>query len=307
MVISRLYAQICAEAYEKTDLTMIAVHKSAIVAQIVKTFGVLFDENSPNLRVSSIVDSLLILGDVAHIGKGYYIPRESRIVRLTHGWGHIAGGLPLEVSEHPNKGLYPVQEATIGRAVKLREDYAEHEGGAEYSAMHAWQMQSNDELYTHLYENLPEHNEPRSQDETILYYNPWLPRVHTRGGRWQNKQPKGVFIVAKTGNRPAHYYVYVQRRAQGGMVWCDVSNEDARSWILLAEKMAGAVNYIRVKGSDSHFEFLLPDMLPKAWASALCAFSSSWVSEEYGWVVQIQNEVKCVVEEFLRVANIKLL
>src|SRR5207253_7257491 len=115
MVAARLYAQVQAKGVKNGDGSPVAVHKAAITAQVSKAFGALYEEGAPHFSVSWIVDLLVRLGDLGDIGHGYLIPRESRIMRLTPGWGRIAGGLPLEASEHPEEGIHSVLDGTVGR------------------------------------------------------------------------------------------------------------------------------------------------------------------------------------------------
>src|SRR5262249_29921266 len=105
MVATRLYAQAEVVSDNKPDQSPIAVHIAAITTQVSKLFGALYDETTPQFSESLLVQLLVLFGDFGDVGHGYYIPRESRIVRTRGRWGRIAGGLPIEISEHPETGI----------------------------------------------------------------------------------------------------------------------------------------------------------------------------------------------------------
>jgi hypothetical protein len=165
MVASRLFAQLEAEGGGESGTLPVAVHKAAITAQISKIFGALFDETAPHLSGSWLVDLLAQLGDLGDIGHGYYIPRESRIVRLTSKWGRIAGGLPIELSEHSDEGVQSVLDETVGRLLILREGFTKHDHGTEHSEVYKWQTNTVEQIHAELCEGLPEHAASRPPEE----------------------------------------------------------------------------------------------------------------------------------------------
>lgn len=304
---TRMFAQANLEDDESGNKPTIAVHRGALTAQVRKIFGALFDESAPHLSVTWTVDLLVHLDDLGDIGYGYYIPRESRVVRLTECWGRIAGGLPVELSEHPEGGIESSPCESLGRVVRMAQDFAPHDQGTEYSEVFRWAAKSVDRLFADLCDGLPERPASPPPEEVTFYYNSQYQRVRSRGDRWQNRFPGGAFVVARTGSLPAHYSVQVCREGQRGAAWFEVSHEEARKWVVLAEKLAGSTNRIAAKAGANGVSLLLPDMLPKAWTSALFACASEVVPAEKGWTLEIQNEAMALLEILLRSANIELI
>jgi hypothetical protein len=306
-VATRMFAQANLEDDESGNEATIAVHRGALTGQVRKIFGALFDESAPHLSVTWIVDLLVHLDDLGDVGYGYYVPRESRVVRLTECWGRIAGGLPLELSEHPEGGIESLQNESVGRVVRMAQDFAPHDQGTEHSEVFRWAAKSVDRLFADLCDGLPERPASPPPEEITLYYNSQDRRVHSRGDRWQNRFPGGAFVVARTGSLPTHYCVHIRGEGQRGAAWFDVSHEKARRWVLLAEKLTGSTNRITAKADGHGVSVLLPDMLPNAWTAALFACASAVVPVEKGWTLGIQNEAMALVKVLLQHANIELI
>lgn len=105
-----------------------------------------------------------------------------------------------------------------------------------------------------------------------------------------------------------HYYVFVPTDAETSKGWFEVTHEEARNWILLAEKRAGTTNQIRVTDNKNASTLLLPDMLPAAWTVAILSCASTVVlAEKSGWIVEVQQEARDLMEILLRGANILLI
>jgi hypothetical protein len=285
----------------------IAVHRGALTAQVYKIFGALFDQNAPEFSVSWAIDLLVYLDDLADIGFGYSLPRESRVVRLAECWGRIAGGLPYEVSEHPDGGVESLGCESVGRVVKTAQDFASHDQGTEHSEVFRWAAMGVDRLFSDLCERLPERFASAPPEEITLYYNSQYQRARNRGERWQNRFPGGVFVVARTGSQPPHYSVQVRREGQRGVAWFEVSREEARKWVLLAEKMASATNRVSAKAAANLVSFFLPDMLPKAWMAGLFACATKIIPAERGWTLGVHAEAMPLLRILLRSANIELI
>lgn len=309
MVATRLYSQAKEGAKNIDEGQPVAVHRAAITAQVSKIFGALYDETVPQFTESWIVDLLVQLGDLGHIGHGYYIPRESRIVRLTTGWGRVAGGLPLELSEHADKGIGPVLDSTVGRMVKLHVDFGEFNQDTEHSEVYEWLSSTEDKKYAQLSSRLPLRTVSRPPKEATVFYNPGFRRGRTRGERWHNKIPAEAFVVARTEMRPYHYYLMKAKHGQCWKECFELEKEEARAWILLAEKMAGTLNELRMKQGNQGGTFFLPDMLPGAWTSGImaCASSVTEEKEKRGWMVEVEFEALELVMILLRSANIHLI
>jgi hypothetical protein len=88
----------------------------------------------------------------------------------------------------------------------------------------------------------------------------------------------------------------------------ELKKEEARPWILLAEKMAGTMNELQMKQGNQGGTLYLPDMLPDAWTSGILACSSSVTEEKEkgGWMVEVEPESLELVMILLRSANIHL-
>jgi hypothetical protein len=86
-----------------------------------------------------------------------------------------------------------------------------------------------------------------------------------------------------------------------------VSHEEARKWLLLAEKASNATNRISAKAETNGVSFLLPDMLPKAWMASLFACAARVVPEEKGWTLEVHAGGMALLEALLRSANIELI
>lgn len=307
MVAARLFAQAKMEGEERNATLPFAVHKAAITGQVSKSYGALFDENAPHFSGSWLVDLLVLLGDLGNIGHGYYFPRESRIVRLAPGWGRIAGGLPIELSEHPDDGIKAMMEETIGRLVKLEEDFSKYDHGTEYSEVYRWQTNTLERIHADLVARLPEKPVSSPPAGIAMFYNAGFQRGRTRNERWNQKMSTDAFIVARTGTSPTHYYVVGAKARHREKEWFEVEKEEARQWILLVEKNAGITNLIRASTSDQVQKFLLPNMLPKAWTTAILACASTVTSTDKGWELEIRPEAGELLRILMRYANIKLI
>ena len=305
-VTSRIYGQMEDGINEKADRTPVAVHKAAITAQLSKIFGALYDESTPQFSGSWIVDMLVQLGDLGDIGNGYHIPRESRIVRLASGWGRIAGGLPIETSEHAPEELGLVIMSTIGRLVALRQDFAHRDRNTEHSEVFVWSTETVDQILARLLNRLPERSVSRPPEKATQYYSAGYRQGRTRGERWHNKMPTAPFVVARTGMQPTHYYVIEAQSGQREGKWFELEREDARRWVLLVEKSAGITNLIRMNNDGG--TFFLPDMLPRAWTIGIMACASTVIPNgDGGWTVEVQPDGLELLKLLLGNGNIQLI
>ena len=304
---TRMFAQAGLEGDESGNKSTVAVHRGALTAQVYKIFGALFDQNAPELSVSWAIDLLVYLEDLADIGFGYYLPRESRVVRLAECWGRVAGGLPLELSEHPEDGIESLRGESVGRVVKMALDFAAQEQGTEYSEVFRWGAKGVDGLFTELCERLPNRVASAPPEDITLYYNSQYQRARNRGDRWQSRFPSGAFVVARTGSQPAHYSVQVRREGQRVAAWFEVSREEARKWVLLAEKAANATNRVSARAEGDGVSFFLPDMLPRAWLAGLFACAARVIPAEKGWTLDVGAEARALLGILLRSANIELI
>ena len=201
---TRMFAQASLWGNESAVEFPVAVHGGALTAQVHRLFGPLFDKDAPHFSVPRLIDLLVRLDDLGHIGNGYYVPRESRVVRLAEGWGRIAGGLPLELSEHPEGGIESPACESLGRIARLACDFAPYDQGTEYSEVFRWGDKSVDKLFCDLCERLPERVASAPPEENTVYYNSQHHRDRNRASRWQSRLSSGLFVVARTGSQPVH-------------------------------------------------------------------------------------------------------
>lgn len=299
------YAQVQTEPGRNSTGAPAAVHKAAITAQVSRAFGALYDETAPQLLVSWIVDLLVQIADFGDVGFGYYIPRESRIIRLSPTWARIAGGLPLDASEHPGGGLRLVLDDTVGRAVKLADDFRHHDHETEHSEVYAWQSSTNEEICARLLARLPERPVTQPQDGITEFYNVAFRGGRTRGDRWQKRTPAQDFIVARSGTLPTNYFLILTKPGHRGEAWFELDKEAARRWILLAERTAGLKNLIPLRNEHTDSTFWLPNMLPGAWTSAILACASAVTpDEDRAWRIQFNHNAFEPMDIVLRSANI---
>jgi hypothetical protein len=308
-VATRLYAQALAKDREGDDTSPSAVHKTAITSQVSKAFGALADESSPQFSFSWLVDLLVLLQDLGDIGFGYHIPRESRIARLAQRWGRVVGGLPLEASEHPEGGILSSLDETAGRLITLGEDFVKHDVLTEHPEIYTWQTSTLEQTLATLWSRLPERPVSRPPEENTEFYNARLVRARSRGERWRNKLPTQEIVVARSKSLPAHYYLATATTSgYAGRAWYELDKEEARKWVLLAEKMTGAVNLLRTTKNQDIETFFLPDMLPAAWTTALLACASAAVpGEEGGWKLAVRTEALPPLVILAKQANIQFL
>jgi hypothetical protein len=299
-----LYAKATEEARESSPF---AIHRNAISGQVVRTFGLILDETAPELSVSGGIDILVRLGDLATIGEGYCIPRESRIVRLTRNWGRIGGGLPLSFSEHQDAGVKAPPMATIGRIVELVEDSDVDDRGTEHSDVFTWIRSNDDQIISLLIQALPDRPSSQPPNGSVKFYHAELTRVRMRGDRWQNKAVENQFAVARTTRLPTHYMVCFRKENLSGWRWFEVSKEEARKWIMLAERRAGTKNKLPAKHSADEVHLWLPDMLPDAWTTALFSCSATICPTDGGWQLGFPGDVLPLLRMILQSANLELI
>ena len=197
-----------------------------------------------NLSIPWGIDLLVLLEDLAQIGRGYCVPRESRVVRLARNWGRIAGGLPLYSSEHPDLGIKSVHDNTIGRVAELIDGFDSHDRGTEHSEVFAWMGRNTEQIFAGLNQDLPDRRSSQPPEKAVVFYNAGFHRARTRGHRWQGKAPRDQFVVARTTGLPTHYFICFAKGSSSWQ-WFELSKEEARKWVLLVEKCAGTTNVVR--------------------------------------------------------------
>jgi hypothetical protein len=189
----------------------------------------------------------------------------------------------------------------------MAQNFSLHDQGTEYSEVFQWSTRSADRIFSDLCEELPDRSASPPPEDATAYYNAQHQRARTRGDRWQNRLPDAAFVVARTGSQPTHYSVRVRQEGQRSDEWFEITHQEARRWVLLAEKLTGSMNRIPMNLKESGLSLFLPDMLPKAWTAAIFACASTVVPAEKGWTLEIQTEARELLEMLLRGANIQLI
>ena len=299
-----LYAQAKALSGKNEKKVNAAVHHAAIISQTLKAYGALYVDTLPQAVITCIIDLLVQLEDIGHIGNGYYIPRESRVVQLTTGWGRIAGGLPLELSEYEAAETGEVLTSTVGRVVRLLNGFSRKDREAEYSEVFQWLQATTKKKHQRLYNRLTGCSVPRPPADITKYYNVKYRHAKYRRQRWNMQMPDADFVVSYTGIQPRHYYIVETESGK----WYELENEEARRWILLVEEVAGVVNTIPKGNGPLGSKFTLPNMLPKAWTTGIISCASTIEKkEEGGWILEVPDEANDILKTMLSASNIKLI
>jgi hypothetical protein len=303
---THLYSELLEEGRGKRSSYPRGIHWAAISGYVSRAFGALVDDTLPQFSPSLIMDLLDRLEDLAHIEQGYCIPRESRVVRLNASWGRIAGGLPLEFSEHPDKSVRSVLHETIGR-IALLADYNEGDIGEEHSEVFTWSAMNHEKIFSLLSETLPERMSTQPDEGTVTFYNCQSTYARVRSDRWQNKAVRDEFVVARTTGPATHYFVCFADGTRSGFRWFEVDKDEGRKWVLLAEMRSSVQNVIRRQFIEKQTLFRLPDMLPTAWTRDVIACSSTCVRVDRGWELGVLEESLPLLELLLKSANIRLI
>ena len=293
--ISRMYAETGGEP----------VHRTAITSHVSKAF-LSTDVDTLLNQPSSIFDILVVIEDVADVGNGYYMPRESRVTRLSPSFGRIAGGLPYEHSEHPDSDEELLKPITIGRIVRLDPAVSVDPDTVEYSSVIEWTKQTPRWIYERLIEELPRHGVSRPIEHEVYFYHADPKRGYSRRDRWRTKEPKATFGVARCGMSPVHYFLFGNVRGRSDHEWIELTKEAARKWILLMERTADIRNRMQTIREGSQLSFTLPDMLPREWTSAILACATDALVIEKGWRVTCDASTEQALTDILTSANIEL-
>lgn len=305
-VVSRLYGESGQQLQAGEATSNGGIHRTAIVSQVTKSFGALLNSDASSLSASRILDLLLELEDVAHLGNGFYIPRESRVVRLGDDWGRIAGGLPLEFSEHSEAGIETVSAVSLGRVVRIKDTSGFVDEMSEYSEVFEWSQMSDKHRFSTLLERLPKEMLASPPASSVVYYNSGIRRARSRRDRWLEKNPGGSFTVARGVTLPASYYVCLEGRGGPRINWFEVDSNEARKWILLSERIHNVTNTIR-RGIGEGLSFTLPNMYPNSWTQAFLAVASLAVESDNGWQLEVQTCFEDLVLKLTDAANTRIL
>lgn len=282
-----------------------AVHRNAVAGHASRLAAACLRTADETLSVSEGIDLLIDLGDIAHVGGGYCIPRESRIIRFSERYGRIGGGLPLSHSQHSGIGVKEPQIETLGRLVSLSNVPTTDGPMVEHSLAWQWRSQSADALLVGLHADLP--TSPVGEPPDPVYYNA-ARRGQSRRDRWQSHRGSAEYTVARTEHPIRHYYLTRTRRRSSSLIdWFDLDNEVARLWLLWAERDVETRNRLRGTWDESTATLRLPNFLPKPITFALVACASETRPISSGHDLVFPREASSAVEEICRSANVEIL
>ena len=226
---------------------------------------------------------------------------------FSSGWGRIAGGLPLASSEYADIGIANnLSSSTTGRIVATNERFNSAAPDIEHSEVLCWTKKKPDELLANLSSQLPERPSLEPSEGSVRFYHARLKSSRTRRDRWQIEPPKELFAVARTAMAPVHYFVHFAANPTRSR-WFSVQRDEARKWLLLAERQFLATNLIYAEENDGQVRAKLPDMLPDSWTVALLSCGSTVVSTETGWDVIVPTDVLPLFQLMLKAANLRIL
>jgi len=290
--VGRTYATVCVSSVEK-----FSCHRNRIQSAVRARLGSGLAYPYTAEALSAVFESLVTIGDIADVGKGDYVPRETRVTIFVDGWGRISGGLPLDCGGYAGLGIRDHLEdiPSIGRMVRLEQGIPLPEDW-EVASTYFWSRASDEQIYGHLFENTLGGRVPEIT-ESCVFYNPSY-RGRSRRERWQNRAvaAKPFVVVRKTGQNTA-YFVIVSE------IWYEISPDDARKWVLLAERLAKARNYLRADECEGAFVLRLPNMLPQFASAALFSAACGIAQTEKGWDLKIGNSLREYVSVILEVCN----
>jgi hypothetical protein len=303
-IIRASVAEEYAEVLQSDDTNTGGVHRNAVNAHVSKAFGALLSPDHLDLSISDTVDLLVRLGDLGELGEGYLIPRESRILVLPDVWARVAGGMPSSSSEHDEIGISDLGTGTVGRIVQTNDQFDRANVDTEHSELLYWMTENPDEIFTHLSRRLPERPSMEPVESSLRFYHAGI-KSTTRRGRWQIEPSRELFVVARTGTSPVRYYVYFSTKPIPSR-WFSLQKDDAKKWLLLAERYCLTTNRIHTERLDGQVTARLPDMLPDSWTVALLACSSAVIPIEMGWNVTIPANVWPLFQLILKIGNMRI-
>lgn len=280
------------------------VHQNAIVGRVTKAVGALFELAQPEFSISETIDLLVRLGDLGDLGNGYIIPRESRLMILDSAWGRVVGGLPMQPQDYSELEVAPLRCKTMGRIVSLPQDLEISRTTLEHSEILWWSRSGITEVTGYLTNQLPQRTCTKPSEDAIRFYHASYQRNGYRKTRWKTDAPVEPFAIARSITLPARYFVCLDNR-NSGTIWFPIMSEQARKWILLAERYHATTNRLYMEEQDYALKIRLPDMLPTAWTSALLACASNVTVIERGWEAVIADEVRPCFELLLSASNIR--
>lgn len=268
-------------------------HSNEILSEVHRRLGDLnsFSPTRDNLRI--IFRQLLRLGDFAHVKRGAYIPRETRILLFSQTYARIAGGLPIQFSEYKDEGVALCEAETIGRIVMVANEGESLPPEWSLSRCYTWGAMSVSERGAMLLAKA--RKQTVALTENVSFYNPRKRQAHWRGTRWQNATVKGKYSIARRTGIASDYFLVLDA---GGSTerWFEISYEDARCWLVVVDQMADVAHSLKRRIEDGKICFTLPMNMPDFCLEAMASASSYVEHEDFLWHFCIPESLSPLVD-----------
>jgi len=228
-----------------------------------------------------------------HLKRGAYIPRETRILLFSPTYARIAGGLPIQFSEHKDEGIVLCEAETIGRIVMVANEGESLPPEWSLSRCYTWGAMSVSERVATLLAKA--RKQTVALTENVTFYNPKKPRAYWRGTRWQNSPVRGKHSIARRTGIASDYFL-VSDAGGGAERWFEISYEDARCWLVVIDQMADVAHSVKRRIEDGTIRFTLPMNMPDFCLEAMASASSHLAHEDFLWHFCIPESLSPLVD-----------
>ena len=275
-------------------------HSNEIISEVRRRLGSveLFSPQKEVIR--TIFGLLILLEDFAHIRRATYLPRETRVLLLSPNYGRVAGGLPLEFADYDNHGVAVHEAETLGRIVRIA-PHDEPTSGRAVGESYTWGSMSVSERISSLLATAGKETRP-SADESF-FYNPTMPRSLFRGRRWQRTSVGADYSIARREGKPPYaYFLIIGSDTRGGGTWLDISYDDAKRWLTVADEMAGTTHAVKTERIGDDVVIGLPMNLPDFCTEALMSAANCVRQEGPLRYFRIHGSLSPLIDYVCRIA-----
>ncbi|CAN5643013.1 hypothetical protein BH09VER1_BH09VER1_16160 [soil metagenome] len=273
-------------------------HSNEILSEVRHRLGSVdsFSPEKDDLR--AIFRLLILLEDFAHIRRGSYLPRETRILLIAPGYARIAGGLPLLFSEFKEYGVSLCATETIGRIATVSQ-VIERPQDWSFSNAFIWGELSLDERFDLLLARTGSISSGTS--DNVFFYNP-KKREYYRGRRWQKAPVRGEFAIARREGKTNAYFLVLNSGMTSKERWHDISYEDAKSWLVAIDQAAGTVHSVEKHIEHDVILLDLPMNMPTFCIEALVSIASRVSYEKPLWKFRVPLSLGPVVDHICKIS-----
>lgn len=279
--LAELIRATCCQLYAlggDNDTVRLPQHSNGILSEVQRRVGDVnaFSPTRDDLRL--IFRLLCRLEDFAHVRRGTYIPRETRIMLFSPKYARIAGGLPIQFSEYSDEGVVLCEAATIGRIVEVAcEDKT---APLEWSRSRCfdWGAMSLSQRVSMLCAKAQK--QTMNLKENISFYNPKKPQAYWRGSRWQNSPIRAKYCVARLSGLKKDYFL-VSDSGGSAERWFEICYGDARCWLVVIDQMANVVHTVKRQIEGGIIRLTLPMNMPDFCLEAMASASSHFQKEDF--------------------------